>query len=67
MKLRDRLSDGHRIRNREKYLSRFECWLNRSLWVLLAITLLYTLFQHVILASRTEIFHGGALLGAISS
>jgi hypothetical protein len=51
--------------NRAKYLSRFECWLNRSLWLLLVIALMYSIFQHVVLANVTERFRGGARLGEV--
>jgi len=52
-----------RASNRLKYLSGFERRLNRSLWALLWIALVYNLFQHVFLANVDEIFCGGARLG----
>jgi hypothetical protein len=61
-RLRGRVSSWYEDWNRAKYLSRFECWLNRSLWGLLAIALVYALSQHVFLANVPEIFRGGARL-----
>ncbi len=65
MKVAERLSGWYRGWNQAKYLSSFECWLNRSLWALLAIALLYALLQHVFLANVSEIFRGGARLGML--
>jgi hypothetical protein len=65
MKVTEGLSAWYQDWNRAKYLSRFECWLNRSLWVLLAIALVYAVFQHVILANVPEIIRGGARLGEV--
>jgi hypothetical protein len=39
----------------------------QSLWVLLAIALVYAIFQHVILANVPEVVRGGARLGALAA
>jgi hypothetical protein len=65
MKVTEGLSAWYQDWNRAKYLSRFECWLNRSLWALLVVALVYAIFQHVILANVPEIIRGGARLGEV--
>jgi hypothetical protein len=65
MKVTERLSGWYQSWNQAKYLSRFERWLNRSLWALLAIALVYALLQHVFLANVSEVFRGGARLGML--
>lgn len=65
MNAREKLIGWYHDWNRAKYLSRFECWLNRSLWLLLVIALMYSIFQHVVLANVTERFRGGARLGEV--
>jgi hypothetical protein len=45
------------------YLSRFERVLNRSLWALTVISLIYCVAQHVFLANVPEVFHDGAAWG----
>lgn len=64
-RLGNRLRDWYRNKNRFRSLSAFERWLNRSLWALLTVALLYVLFQHVLLANVPEAFRGGARLGAV--
>ena len=49
MKVTERLSGWYQGWNQAKYLSRFERRLNRSLWALLAIALVYAVLQHVVL------------------
>ena len=56
MKVTERLSGWYQGWNQAKYLSRFERWLNRSLWALLAIALVYAVLQHVVLANVSEAF-----------
>jgi hypothetical protein len=65
MKVPARLSGWYQSWRQAKYLSSFERWLNRSLWVLLAIALVYALLQHVLLANVPEVFRGGARLGTV--
>ncbi len=65
MKVTERLSGWYQGWNQAKYLSRFERWLNRSLWALLVIALVYALLQHVVLANVAEVFRGGARLGML--
>lgn len=65
MKVTERLSGWYQGWNQAKYLSRFERWLNRSLWALLAIALVYAVLQHVVLANVSEVFRGGARLGVL--
>jgi hypothetical protein len=65
MKATERLSGWYQGWNQAKYLSRFERWLNRSLWALLAIALVYALLQRVVLANVSEVFRGGARLGML--
>jgi hypothetical protein len=64
-RLVNKLRDWHRDTNRFSYLSDFERQLNRSLWALLAVALVYIIFQHVLLANVPENFRGGARLGAV--
>jgi hypothetical protein len=49
--------------NRYAYLSRFERRLNRALWALLIVGVVYAVLQHVVLANVPEIFHAGARWG----
>lgn len=65
MEVTERLSGWYQGWNQAKYLSRFERWLNRSLWALLAIALVYAVLQHVVLANVSEAFRGGARLGML--
>jgi hypothetical protein len=65
MKVTERLSGWYQGWNQAKYLSHFERWLNRSLWGLLAIALVYAVLQHVVLANVSEAFRGGARLGVL--
>ena len=60
-----RLHGWYRDKNRLDYLSGFERRLNRSLWVLLLIALVYAIAQHVLLANVPEAFPGGARLGVV--
>ena len=60
-----RLIDWYQGWNQAKYLSRFERRLNRLLWALLAIALVYAVLQHVVFAGVPEPFHGGARLGML--
>jgi hypothetical protein len=60
-----KLHNWYRDVNRLNYLSDFESRLNRSLWVLLLIALVYTISQHVLLADVPEAFRGGARLGVV--
>ncbi|MGE2816253.1 hypothetical protein ACQI5H_14100 [Mycobacterium heidelbergense] len=47
------------------YLSTFERKLNRSLWALAGVALLYCVAEHVLLADIPEVFRGGARLGSL--
>jgi hypothetical protein len=60
-----RLRDWHRDANYLTYLSDYERWLNRSLWALLAVSLVYIIFQHILLANVPEAFRGATRLGAV--
>jgi hypothetical protein len=61
MKATERLSGRYRGWNQAKYLSHFERRLNRSLWALLAIALLFAVLQHVVLANVPEASRGAHL------
>lgn len=53
-----------RLRTNElSYLSPFERRLNRTLWGLTWLAVLYSIAQHVLLANIPELFPGGARLG----
>lgn len=51
-----RLIDRYREWNRYAYLSRFERRLNRALWALLIVGVVYAVLQHVVLANTPEVF-----------
>jgi hypothetical protein len=48
---------------RFRYITGFEKWLNRGLWLLGAISLVFSIFQHVILADSPERIPYGARVG----
>jgi hypothetical protein len=48
---------------RFRYVSGFERWLNRGLWAVLVIALVYCAFQHVVLAEIPQRIPFGARLG----
>lgn len=58
-----RLRKRYREWNRSSYRSRFERRLNRSLWALLVIAVVYSVLQHVVLANVPEVFPSGARWG----
>jgi hypothetical protein len=65
-KLTDRIRDRYRDRNKGLVLSGFEAWLNRLLWFLFWIGLVYALLhKQVILANVSERFRGGPRFGAL--
>jgi hypothetical protein len=64
-KLPGRTLDRYRDWNRGRYLSNFERRLNRLLWLLFWIALVYAVFQHVLLANVPERFPGGARIGIV--
>lgn len=47
------------------YLSPFERRLNRSLWGLACVALLYCVAEHILLANIPEVFRGGARVGSL--
>lgn len=57
--------DRYRRWNQLAYLSPSERRLNRGLWALLAIALVYAFLQHVALANIAEAFQGGQRLGSV--
>ena len=61
------MSDGLKRRFRRatqlSYLSSFERRLNRSLWALAWVALLFCVAEHVLLTNIPEVFRGGARLG----
>ncbi len=58
-----KIIERYREWNRHAYLSRFERRLNRTLWGLLIVGVVYAALQHVVLANVPEVFRTGARWG----
>ena len=59
----NQFSKWYREWNRYSYLSGFERRLNRALWALLIVGVVYAILQHVALANVPEVFPTGARWG----